>query len=191
LQRCHLDLNACEALAVTIREGKNLTHLYLDDVEVDSMGRTIVFAAICTARSLVSLTLKNMSSWNAEDDTMRRLMMVLAMNRSIRSLFIEGMACPNLSHHIVHLVSRNEHLRTLSLRKNGIDARALGIICEAGLANNTSIENIMLSRNPIGPGGARVVADLLRASSTITRICLALTQLEQEGCRTIAKRLPE
>eukprot|EP00977_Amphora_coffeiformis_P023990 scaffold14939_cov215-Amphora_coffeaeformis.AAC.9 len=189
LQRCHLDLGACTALALTIREGTNLTHLSLDEVEFDPTGRTLVLAAICTARRLQSFVVKNMS-WKADDD-MRRFVMVLALNRSIESLFIERMTTPNLSRHIAYLVSRNRHLRTLSIRHNGIGVSDLRIICEEGFANNTSIEKIMLSRNPIGHEGAQIVANLLKASSTITHVCLALTELGQTGCRVIAKSLPE
>lgn len=188
LHRCYLDTEACRSLAKVIREGGSLTNLSLDDVEFDSMGCTWVLAALCWARGLTSLTVRNLT-WNTEQ--VRRFVMVLALNRSVESLSIERMTSPSLPRHLAYMVSRNRHLRTFSIRQNDIDARGLSILCREGFRNNSHIQTIMLSRNPLGAEGAQIVMDLLKDTPNITSVCLALTNLGRDGCRTVAKLLPE
>ena len=195
LKHCHLDFSACKALGSAIRDGAMLTTLTLDDVTFDKRGKTTVIASLCLAHNLKSLTLKNINDFDQNDT--RRLSAVLGMNRSIESLFLEDMATTSheaklFANHVAHMVARNRWIHTLSLRSNFLSATALRILAQDGLAHNQCLSKLLLSRNPLGEEGAEVVMDMLKGqslSSKLRHICLALTQLDTQGCCVVAKNL--
>lgn len=189
LTRCFLGLEACQALGQAIREGTTLTSLYLNDVDFDPAGRMVFFASMCMAHGLKSLTVKDLD-WETKDT--RRFLTILATNKSIESLHIERMTTgEDFARDIAFLVSRNRFLQTLSIRENEIKAPALRFICEQGLARNHGLERVFVSHNPIGPEGAQYMMDLLKKSENIKDVCFALTKLGKEGCKIVAKNLPE
>lgn len=189
LTRCRLDVEACRALGDAIRDGSTLTSLYLNDIEFDPAGQMIFFASMCMAHGLQSLTVRDLH-WNSQDT--RRFLTILASNKSIESLCIERMSVEEgFERDIAYLVSRNRCLRSLSIRENGIEAPALRHICEEGLAENKGLEKVFISHNPVGTEGAEIMMDLLKKSTNIKDVCFALTRLGPEGCKVIAKNLPE
>lgn len=189
LTRCRLGLEACQALGEAIREGKVLTNLYLNDIEFDPAGRMAFFASMYMANALKSLTVRDLH-WDGKDT--RRFLTILATNKSIESLHVERMSTDeDFARDIAFLVSRNRFVRTLSIRENDIEAPALRLICEEGLAKNKGLEKVFISHNPIGPQGVQVMMDLLKKSENIKDVCFALTRLGKEGCKIVAKNLPE
>mmetsp|Transcript_8956 Transcript_8956/g.17133 ORF Transcript_8956/g.17133 Transcript_8956/m.17133 type:complete len:462 (+) Transcript_8956:64-1449(+) len=189
LTRCRLSLEACQALGEAIRERDSLSNLYLSDVEFDPAGRLIFFASMCLSHALKSLTVRDLH-WDST--ATRRFLTILASNTSIESLQIERMASEEgFARDIAYLVSRNRVLRSLSIRENDIHPQALRLICEDGLSQNKGIEKLFVSHNPIGVEGAEIMMDLLKKSSNIKDVCFALTCFGPEGCKIVAKNLPE
>lgn len=189
LNKCALDMDACRSLGEAIRHGTSLTTLYLNDVTFDPAGILVFFASMSMSSSLKTLTVKHLH-WTSKNT--RRFLTILASNKTVESLYIERMALDDeFQKDIAFLVSRNRNIRCLSLRENDIDAIALRHICEEGLSFNKTIEKLYISRNPLGPEGARTMMNLLKKSTSINNVCFAMTTLGVEGCKIVAKELPQ
>jgi hypothetical protein len=203
LKQVHLDEEACQSLASTLRDEKSLlTTLILVDVDFDPAGLHKIFAALCHARTLTSLTLKNLY---LKTDDMHRMTMVLGMNQSIQTLAMEEMKVYDepstkkmnaMPVGISNLLARNSTLQSLSIRNNQIGATGFSIICKQGLTNNTSLQKLLVSSNPLGWEGVQCLLEVLSdqgnsTTSTLQHVCLAFTALGVEGCTKVARIIPQ
>ena len=106
-------------------------------------------------------------------------------------------------------IVKHRHIKTLSLRQNGLSARSCKALCTALMSTSRteiddstnsdkdkkpqppSLEGLVLSDNPLGDQGATALADLLRPASTVRlkHLGLKVTGLTDVGCVYLAHAL--
>mmetsp|Transcript_29614 Transcript_29614/g.36599 ORF Transcript_29614/g.36599 Transcript_29614/m.36599 type:complete len:464 (+) Transcript_29614:393-1784(+) len=90
--------------------------------------------------------------------------------RFLQSLHLEGLGIsPDMITLLASTLTRNTHmqLKRLNLGNNWLGSKSVQILCKA-LKSNTTLEELFLQENVIGPQGGKHLADMLTYTSTNT-----------------------
>lgn len=175
---------------------------------------TIFLLRLIGVGSLSVLNLRNMDL----DETIPRISSVIAFHSTIKELDLSGCrmsqsSLMDLFHGLArttslnsirlqncgigssvakeldYLLTRNSSLETLDLSSNNIRGDLISLLVKSGLANNVTLQQLVLSQNPIGDNGAHSLVELLVSNPTIQQLSLVDCEIWGPGCRAIATGL--
>ena len=193
-----LDNEACQCLALLIKDSTKLSTLTFDDVHIDPSALPSLMNALAVSRSLEKLCFVKMP-WG--QDAIGKLLSSLAANQSIRHLALENLHLDeshttitssssddsSSSNSLADIIRHNDVMTTLSLRNNQLTATALRQLLPA-LQTNQTLRTLCLSRNPLGDASVPSILQLWRRS-TLDDLCLVNTQLSASACTHLAHNL--
>ncbi len=90
---------------------------------------------------------------------------------------------------VARLVDKNHALEVLYLGCNKIGAAGVALLAASLSAPSSSVSGLWLKRNPIGADGARHLADMLKANSTLRTLDLVNTRLGADGLAALTDTL--
>ena len=186
LEKIHLDATGCNALGEMLSKSTGLSTLYLENVSIEG-GLSSLTGALSKARSLQKLVLKGKRYDQGE---LEGLFKVIGSNRSLRTVQLERLGIGEAhASGLADLLARNQYLQNISLRNNDLNGPAVKTLLLEGLCRNETLQELFLSRNPIGDDGAFAIATALQKNSTLLSLCLVHCEIWSEGCRAIAMGL--
>ncbi|MFD3163103.1 ribonuclease inhibitor [Herpetosiphon sp. NSE202] len=90
---------------------------------------------------------------------------------------------------IATLLENNQHLRTLDLVNTNLGMEGFGLIIQALIRSNRSLERIYLSGNQLEPEAAELLVELLQHNSTLNELYLSVNQFGDRGAQILAEGL--
>ena len=184
LAHVSLDLESCMGLSRMIRLSTSLKKMSLDSVEVDRAGWQLLMDFLTHSSSLRFLKLKRIKmDYVTTFDALKR-------NKSITNLTLEDVGLSALNAiELAAMIQQNQTVSHLSLQKNEINAQAMEILSSQGFLYNSTLQRLYLSGNPLGDEGAIPAAQMLAGCHSLSKLCLAVTDMTSTGTDVIANAL--
>jgi hypothetical protein len=184
IEKCNIDSEAASAIGKQSESG-SLRSLKLISVNLGGDVRDVLNGI--ASGSLCHLEL---CQSRIEQKHLSFALHSLSTNTKLESLYLDDCAIGSRNaDDLADLVATNKHLKTLSLYNNDLDGKGIEILTERGLRDNTTLQNLRLSRNPIGDVGAKHLAKLLCSNPTIESLTLVDCDIWGPGCLCLARGL--
>jgi len=191
LTQCELDESGCAALGKLIGSSRFLETVTMMNVTV-SGGFFPISDALLEATSLRKLSLTSVAARDVEDPNaeLQKLFWAIGRNTSLVSLALEQLSlCRDHASDLAQLLETNRHLQELSLAKNDLNADAVQILMQKGIAKNDALESLSLPYNPIGDDGVAHLVFGLQVNTTLRTLNLFSCEIWEDGCRAFARGL--
>lgn len=118
------------------------------------------------------------------------LMRCLSENTQLKSLILKdcGLGDKRVED-LNHFLLTNRHLKSLDLCGNDIGTTGIDLLAKEGLRQNTSLQKLQLSQNPLGDDGAMHLTKVLQTNSSLQSISLIDCEIWGPGCQHLAEGL--
>jgi hypothetical protein len=178
---------ACQEFSRLLRDDDcKLRSVVFRNVAYCEIGLSVLSSAISINQSLRYVTLRGTKDIRV--DSLKLLLSSFSDNKSIKLLELEEM---DLNEHhgpaLATMLAKNQNIEVISLRQNLLNAKAIETIFRHGIANNTKLQALFLSGNPIGDVGAYHVVYGMQRNNTLQDLCLKNCGFNRNGCKAIAR----
>lgn len=186
IEKCSIDAKAALAVANMTRS-ETLRSLKLVNMNLNNETIDIFTGITHEDCSLHRLELRGV---RMDENNLSFLFECLMKNQTICSLYMDGCSLgSSCALKLADFLAENKRITTLSLCENDLDGESIKILVERGLQNNTTLQKLLLSQNPIGDSGAVCLSELLCSNPSIQFLSLSDCEIWAPGCLALARGL--
>jgi Ran GTPase-activating protein (RanGAP) involved in mRNA processing and transport len=131
-----------------------------------------------------------LSMKNKNESIILSLSQAFAVNKTLTFISLENLGLNGTSLHLLlQALTTNPNLKKLDLTINDIDDTCLTEVLIPWLRNNTTLEELNISRNKIGPLGALALATMLKENTTLNKLVLNHNDIGDTGAIALFQAL--
>jgi Leucine Rich repeat len=180
LDECTLRAESCAALGRMLKRSKEIRSLTLQNLSLDS---SAWITGLMCSTSLTNLSLENMQ---LHPNRIEKLLSVLTDSTTLTNVKLDDMNIGERhSKSLGLLLSKNSHLKVLSLQANNLLGTSMKWILS--LAGNTTLQYLDLSNNPLGDDGANLLVCALQQNRSLDTLLLVKCEITRYGCDYLAR----